>query len=47
MSASQESKERESLRIGDEEEENVLACGDELEVAEAHICSPSYISGYP
>jgi hypothetical protein len=39
-SASQESKERESLRVGDEEEENVVACGDELVVAETHICSP-------
>ncbi len=35
--------ERESLRVGDEEEENVVACGDELEVAETHICS-RYIS---
>jgi hypothetical protein len=41
-SASQESKEGESLRVGDEEEENVVACDDELEVAGTHICSPWY-----
>jgi hypothetical protein len=29
--------ERESVRVGDEEEENVVACGDELET---HISSP-------